>query len=191
MDVGPPSLQEPQPPSWRAHAVAFARRHLPDPQDARYPRPGWFAALREVVGGWWILLSIALALGLTRLISRLVAQAARGVGALWNRDALAQALWSAFLLDRLSAALVQRLWLLAPALLALLVVFLGARWAIEDRERETLIVALRLLRVRDPQGVARDAGGILYRWARRRGLLVGLLLVAVATGVALGLLWIS
>jgi len=187
MKTSLPRLSELQPPSWRARLVAYARRRLPDPADVRYPRPGWFAAMRELVGAWWTPLVIALAFGVTRLVAQVVA---RGVRSLWNRDTLAHDLWSAFLLDRLSAALFQRPWLLAPVLVVLLAVFLAARWALEDRKRETLTLTLRLLRMTRLVTLARGVAGILSRWARRRSLLMVLLLGAVVTGIALGLLWL-
>jgi hypothetical protein len=163
----------------------------PDPQHARYPRPVWFAALREVVGAWWTLLAMALAFGLTCFISRLVAQAvARRAASMWNRDALAQALWSAFLPDHLSAILLQRPWLLASTLLALLAVFLAARWELEDRRRETLTLTLRLLRMTRPVALARGVAGILSHWAGQRSLLVTLLLTSAVTGIVLGLIWL-
>jgi hypothetical protein len=163
------------------------RRWLPDPRDTRYPRPAWFAALREVAGAWWTLLVIVLAVGLTRLVAQVVTG---GVATVWNRDALAHALSRAFLLDRLSATVVQRPWLLAPALLALLAVFLAARWALEDRRRETLTLTLRLLRMTRPVSLARGVAGILVRWAHGRSLVLTLLLASVVTGVALGLFWV-
>src|SRR5258708_34699243 len=132
----------------RSRVGSLLRRVLPDARDRRYPRPAWFALLRALVGVWWLLGVGYLAFVLTRL---LVLALHLGVTALGNPAHLA----TAALLDRVVLAMLQRPWLLAPALGALATLFLVGRWAHADYARGSRVLALRLVRAPTPARLAR------------------------------------
>jgi hypothetical protein len=161
---------------------------LPDPHDARYPRPLKFRIVRMLAAIWWAPLILYLGLSLATLLAL---YARFGITALLDSALLVRA----FRLEPLMPLLSQQpaLILAVPvvSLVALLLAIQTECWALADRQREAEILVLRLVRPSEwgdtfwmQQALAPALEWRLRMLRRRRiVLIVTLLLVAVACGV--------
>ena len=160
---------------------------LPDPQDRRYPRPGWLRVLRGILSFWWLLLTTYLANVLVNLIV-LVAHA--GVGAVGNRSTLVRVL----LLNRLLPLVLQQPWLLAPMLAVLALFLLAGRWAAADHQREVRVLSLRLFQASASVSAAARVTQVVWQmalqWLRHRILTISLVVASLFVGAILALLGI-
>jgi hypothetical protein len=166
----------------RARLAAGVREWLPDPHDARYPRPGWFSILREIISNCWVVLIGYLSYVLT---SGVLQALHRGIASVWTGAAILHLL----LLDRIIPMLESRQWFLGPLLGILgLCIILAWRWAAEDRARESKVLLARVVRGATGISRLRTVGVFGIRWLGHQARLTGFIVTSILAGVAFALL---
>jgi hypothetical protein len=180
-----------------ASSRALLLRSLPDPHDRRYPRARWLRLLRGSSRIWWVPLVVYLAHAASALVAW---DTHDGLSAMLNGSRLTRALLVTPLQPWLDGQSFSTLALFAS--LAFAVVTMAvlccvqlARWSARDSVREAEILLLRNVRSAEWSDGAwmwrAFAPALEWRLKamRRNGFLlrVGLLLVALAAGVLLGL----